>query len=294
MRRLQAFVYAAAVYGALAGAAVFWVRRLPPLEISQEAPSTAVTLVSPEQSTPAATQAVNSEASPAPAKEAEPKKIQPEPEKAQPEPETPQEETPPPKEAPKPSPIPKPTPPKEEPPREPPKAEVALPPPEPLEAPTHFNPQKLLALKAPLPEPIAKRQEKKPKCSKRKKHRVYKKAHKMVRSASHQKSGRNSVHSRARRGGSAHVNRLLAAIKRRIARNKSYPAAARRRRMQGQVRVSFTVMRSGNVRDIHVRGPRIFAASARTAVRRAFPVSVKGAAQGLPRRMSVTLSYRLR
>jgi protein TonB len=283
------------------------------LEISQEASSTAVTLVSPEQSTPAATQAVNSEASPAPAKEAEPKKIQPEPEKAQPEPEMPQEETPPPKEVPKPSPVPKPTPPKEEPPREPSKAEtplppvekveaikspakteVALPPPKPLEAPTHFDPQKLLALKVPLPEPVTKRQEKKPRCSKQKKHRVYKKAHKMARSASHQKSGRNSVHSRARRGGSAHVNRLLAAIKRRIARNKSYPAAARRRRMQGQVRVSFTVTRSGNVRDIHVRGPRIFAASARTAVCRAFPISVKGAAQGLPRLMSVTLSYRLR
>jgi len=79
-----------------------------------------------------------------------------------------------------------------------------------------------------------------------------------------------------------------------IARNKSYPISAIRRHIEGRVRLSFTVTRSGRVRNITVRGPRIFAASARAALRRAFPVSVGKAASLLPRRLSVVLLYRLR
>ncbi|ADV45780.1 TonB family protein [Nitratifractor salsuginis] len=298
MRRLQAFVYAAAVYGALGGTAALLIHQFPKLAISEEARSTAVTLVNPEQST-SASQSVNSEASPAPAKEAEPPKTPP-----KPEPPEVSEEPPPAPPQTSPEEPPKTEPPKEETPPEPVEKveavehpandQVTLPPPKPLKAPTPFDPQKLLALKAPLPEPEVKKHVEKVKPPRQKKHRVSKRAHKTARKISHQKRGNNSVRSRARRGGTAHVNRLLARIKRRIARNKSYPIAAKRRRLQGTVRVSFIVTRSGGVRNIRVSGPRAFAASARSAVRRAFPVSVGEAAPGLPRQMSVTLSYRLR
>jgi len=322
MRRFQAFVYATAVYGALGGGLWMALHHLPKIKIAEEAASTQVTLVRAEEARPEATQAVNSQASPAPSEERRPEEepqTPPVPEEAPPE--TPKE--PEPKEAPPPEP-PKPTPPaeakppevsapepptEEEPPPEPQKVETpeiatvaesqesTVVPTEPKLAPaTPFDAAQSLALKRPLSEEelascCPPETPKKSPVKKRVKKR--KAPHKVAKRRSVKRSGRNSVRSRARQGGARNVNRLFAKIKRRIARNKSYPAVARRRRQQGSVRVSFTVTRSGSVRSIRVSGPRIFAASARSAVRRAFPIDVGAAAGSLPKRLSVVLNYRL-
>ena len=294
MRKAAAFFYATLVYATM-GTGVWWLFDKASV-IAEEFQSTTVTLVSPEESFEEAQQQVNSEASEAskaqeqtPPEKEEPQKVEPEPE---PEP------TPPPEPEPSKEPNPPESPPEETPPPEPPQEtlpEISETPdapdpveksetPPPIKPLDPVDPHKVLDLKRcphqRTVKPVHRRHRK----------RVKKK----VRHHKAAAASRASARSRARRGGSMNANRLLARLKRRIARNKSYPSVARRRRMQGVVRVSFTITRSGGVRGISVSGPRIFAASARSAVQRAFPVDVRQASFALPRRMSVTLRYRLR
>jgi protein TonB len=285
MRNTAAFFYAAVIY-ALIGSVVWWLFDEASV-IAEEFRSTTVTLVSPEESFEDARQMVNSEASEAArAEEAPPEDAKPE--EAEPEPEPEPRE-------PKPEAEPKPV--VEETPSEPREMEEVMPesledpePPDPTgpeeETPPPFkpldpvNPQLALDLKCCPSEPVKKAVKPKRKVLRKKRRSAF--------------PARASARSRARRGGSMNASRLLARIKRRIARNKSYPPAAKRRRIQGTVRVSFTITRRGGVRGIRVSGPRLFAASAKSAVRRAFPIDVSRASFPLPKRMSVTLRYRLR
>ena len=317
MRRVHAFLYASLVYGAI-GMGIWWLYDRPSA-ISEAYQSTTVTLVSPDETFEEARQMVNAEASEASRAEEKPREETPQPpDEAEAPPPPPEErsvsETPPeasvpepPQEREAPEPSSEVSDPPPETPPEAPSAEMPTPPVEsenpsaasaklaPLEP---VDPKLAQELKRPLtprelasccPTPV-KKVPKKPT-----RHESKRRAKRSRKKVSHSSSAhRASARSRARRGGSRNVNRLLAQIKRRIARNKSYPPAARRRRMQGTVRVSFTITRSGGVRGIRVSGPGIFARSARTAVRRAFPVSVQGAAFALPKRMTVTLRYRLR
>lgn len=312
--RFLAFLYALAVYLLLAGAAWSLMRRWN--LIAEEAASTRVTLVHPDEAKTDAKQAVNSEAS----QNSEVKKVFPD--KIVPTPPEPEEQAEPVEK--KKMVLPK-TPAKKEsekieklktpfhPPArqntpealaldEPAARTVPLsdkaekPPPEPSKP---YDPELFKSLKRPLSDSelasccpseakkIVRKRTKSRYQKKSQRHRRKSKTRKSVRSS------RNTVHSRARRGGSLSANRFLAMIKRRIARNRRYPSAARRRRLQGTVRVSFTVLPGGRVGSIVVQGSRAFAASARQAVRRAFPVDVRSVSFSLPRRLSVTLRYRL-
>ncbi len=297
MRRLEAFIYAAAVYGLIGLAATLIFKRFSVLKISNGSSSVAVILVSAKRSKPAAKQTLNVEAASTFSKKTKAKETKEDSKAFAKEPTPPQKTT---KEAQalKESALQKSSS------KEPPRARtnlssskklvtidrlasksVELLPPKPLKAPTHFDPKKMLALKAPLIKPHIKAHRKKRRKRAKKRARALKRGDRLVS---------NRAISRARSAKRAHLNRLLAKIKRRIARNKSYPIAASRRHIEGRVRLSFTVTRKGAVRNITVRGPRIFAASARAALRRAFPVSVGKAAALLPRRLSVVLVYRLR
>ncbi len=104
---------------------------------------------------------------------------------------------------------------------------------------------------------------------------------------------KKSIKRRARRGG-GNPSKLSAMIKRRIERHKRYPPAAKRRKIQGRVRVSFTVTPNGGVSNITVTGKSIFKPYAKKAVRAAFPVNVRRFRVKLPHRFTVTLIYRLR
>jgi len=300
MRKLLAFFYAALIYAAI-GTGVWWLMDRASA-IAEEFQSTTVTLVSPDESFEDARQMVNSDAS----KASQERKAPEEEKNPDEDEEQAEEEKPLPPENAEPEPRPEREPPpaerqnieRKEPRAEPPvesappasvESELPAPPVPPKFEPLDpVDPIKALDLKC------CPSESKVEVSKKRVKKRISKKTHKKRKVRRASAASRASARSRARRGGSRNVNRLLATIKRRIARNKSYPSAAKRRRMQGVVRVSFTITRSGGVRGISVSGPRIFAASARSAVRRAFPVNVGDAGFALPRRMSVTLRYRLR
>ncbi|WP_456393818.1 TonB family protein [Nitratifractor sp.] len=291
MRRVVAFILALAVY-LLAGAAVWWIGYRSEA-LTEALQATEVTLVSLEESFEEARQQVNAEASEAAAEETPPQSDESEPKRPEEEAPEPQSQPPQPTVS---EPEPEPTKPPQETPdyqevmpedlEDPEPPDLLKPQPDPLprlQPPDPIEAEKFLALKScPAPHKVKKSRLKQ---KKRLHHTQPKRDH---------RASRASSRSRARRGGGAAVNRLLARIKRRIARNKSYPRTARRRRAQGSVRVSFTITRGGGVRGIRCQGPALFCPSAQSAVRRAFPVSVEGASSSLPRRMSVTLSYRLR
>ena len=298
--RFLALFYALSVYLLLAGAG--WMLLSRWTQVTEKAQSTTVTLVRPDEVKTEAKQAVNSKASHASRVQEEP----PKPEFLQKELEPvkktalkrthPKEKPSKKQEAPRPAPVEA-------------KKVLALkePAPRAVTLPTReqapklkpadpFDSRLVKALKRPLSESelasccLSEPRKAPPKKMKtRRAKRLHKYKHRNT-----QRPSRESVRSRARRGGSMSANRFLAKIKRRIARNKRYPSSARRRRLQGTVRVSFTVLPSGRVGSISVRGPQIFTASARQAVRRAFPVDVSGVGFSLPRRISVTLRYRLR
>jgi len=113
---------------------------------------------------------------------------------------------------------------------------------------------------------------------------------------------KRSVQSRsigAKRQGSGHTskvqkNRFLATVRRRINQNKSYPRIAKRRGMQGSVRVRFTILSNGHVTNISISGPKVFHRSARRAIEKSFPIRIKNVPFALPKTVNLTLHYQLR
>ena len=102
-----------------------------------------------------------------------------------------------------------------------------------------------------------------------------------------------------RRQGSGHAsvsqkNRFLVTVRQRINRNKSYPRIAKRRGMQGAVKVRFTIFSNGQVGNISVKGPKVFHSSARRAIEKSFPISTKNIPVSLPKTVNLTLRYQLR
>lgn len=135
-----------------------------------------------------------------------------------------------------------------------------------------------------IPKPVVKKVKKKPEVKKKKikKKKVKKKKARKKVSASRSKSSK------------AEKNQFLANIRAKINKHKSYPRVAKKRRMQGSVKVRFTILRSGKVGNISLKGPKIFHNSARAAVKSAFPVNAKRAPISLPQTINLTLRYQLR
>lgn len=138
------------------------------------------------------------------------------------------------------------------------------------------------------PKPVIKKVEKKPKPKK-------KTAKKKIR---HKKKKRPS-HASSRRATSSRVNpnkksAFLAKVRAKINRGKSYPRIAQRRGIQGTVKVRFTILKNGHVGNITVKGPKVFHGSAKRAVKKAFPISVKHAPLSLPTSVNLSLRYQLR
>jgi len=131
------------------------------------------------------------------------------------------------------------------------------------------------------PEPKKKKPKKKVKKKKRKKHSAVNRN----RGVKRQGSGRESTRSK---------HRFLAMVRQKINRNKSYPRIAKKRGMQGSVKVRFTILRNGNVGHISITGPKVFHTSARRAIKKSFPISTKNIAVSLPKTVNLTLRYQLR
>lgn len=147
-------------------------------------------------------------------------------------------------------------------------------------------------LEPPKPKPLVKKEKlKKPEVKKKKPKKVVKKTKK--RRPPTQK--RNALKSTKKQHSTAkQKNLFLAKVRDRINRHKSYPRIAKRRGIQGSVRVDFTILPNGHVSAIEVKGPRAFHSSAKRAVEKAFPVSVKNIPMKLPEKVSITLHYKLR
>ena len=139
-----------------------------------------------------------------------------------------------------------------------------------------------------IPKPVVKEVKKKPQVKKKPKKKKTKK--KTVQ----KKRVKKSVYSRKSKSSKAEKNRFLANIRAKIDKHKSYPRIAKKRRMQGSVKVKFTILRSGKVGNISIRGPKVFHSSARKAVKSAFPVNAKKSPISLPKNVNLTLRYQIR
>jgi len=142
-----------------------------------------------------------------------------------------------------------------------------------------------------IPEPIVekviekpkkKKPVKKPKKQTVKKKQVKKKASKKQASAKQSKST------------PAQRNKFWSALRTKIDKHKFYPRVAKKRRMEGAVKVRFTILANGNVGHIFLKGPKIFYKSARNAVKSAFPINAKKSPISLPTTINLTLRYQIR
>jgi len=92
----------------------------------------------------------------------------------------------------------------------------------------------------------------------------------------------------------AEKNKYWNALRRKIDQHKFYPRIAKKRGMEGVVKVKFTILSNGKVGNISVNGPKIFHNSAKNAVKNTFPISVKKVPVSLPTSINITLRYQMR
>ncbi|RLA68890.1 MAG: hypothetical protein DRG09_07060 [Epsilonproteobacteria bacterium] len=144
-----------------------------------------------------------------------------------------------------------------------------------------------------IPKPVVEKVKKKPEVKKKpKKKKIEKK--KVKKKRVKKKQANKKVSARKSKSSKAEKNKFLANIRTKINKHKSYPRVAKKRRMQGSVKVKFTILRSGKVGNISLNGPKVFHNSARTAVKSAFPVNAKRSPISLPQSINLTLRYQLR
>lgn len=174
---------------------------------------------------------------------------------------------------------------------EPKKQEIVLP-------PKVIKPIKPLLVKeenkktVPLSVPVVSKKEKvvkekvKPKKKPKKKIKKSKKYKKRT-------SSKQSA-SRASQRDSGKKNKLLSTLRRKINSNKSYPRMAERRGIEGKVKVSFRLLKSGNISNLRLTGSKIFYSSAKRAVQISVPLNTAGYKRVLPINVKITLYYKRR
>lgn len=91
------------------------------------------------------------------------------------------------------------------------------------------------------------------------------------------------------------LQHYLAELRAAIAAHKQYPALARRRGIEGEVKVSFTLLADGSVRDVRVSGgPRPLRSAARQAVHRAAQLPPPPAGVPSPMPVQYAMDFSLR
>jgi len=138
------------------------------------------------------------------------------------------------------------------------------------------------------PKPVIKKRIEKPKKKKVVKKKVTKKKKLKKKSSRQQASSKQSKSTKAER------NKFWTKLRMKIDQNKFYPRIAKKRAMQGSVKVKFTILANGNVGNISVSGSKVFYNSARNAVKKAFPIDPKKSPISLPTSVNVPLNYQLR
>ena len=92
----------------------------------------------------------------------------------------------------------------------------------------------------------------------------------------------------------AQKRKVINEIRAKIDRNKIYPRIAKKRGMQGSVKVKFTILPNGHVSNINITGKKVFYRSVRKAIEKVFPINPKNVSFSLPSTLTLTLHYRLR
>jgi len=147
-------------------------------------------------------------------------------------------------------------------------------------------------IKKPLLKPVKKKVTKKPKVKKKK---VVKKIKKQAEvKKQKKKASQREASSKKSKSSQGERNAFFNALRVKIDRHKFYPRIAKKRRMEGSVKVRFTILSNGNIGKISVSGPKIFYKSAKNAVKSAFPIKTKNIPISLPKTVNLTLRYQIR
>lgn len=100
---------------------------------------------------------------------------------------------------------------------------------------------------------------------------------------------------RAKANTTSELQSFKASLRTKIKQNLRYPSAARRRGLEGEVSVRFTVFGDGSIHDISVQqGEGIFHNAAKAAVASSSGIDIpKSLTEALPMEMDLTLEFKL-
>jgi len=158
-----------------------------------------------------------------------------------------------------------------------------------------IEPEPIIEKVIPKPIPVVKKKKIVKKKIKKKKYiKKKRRVKKKIKKRTTHKSKRVWKKASKAQANPAKKNAFLAKVRSKISQAKSYPRIAQRRGMQGSVKVRFTILANGHVSNIQVSGKKVFLKSAREAVKKAFPLSVKNCPLSLPSTVNFTLRYQLR
>ena len=87
-------------------------------------------------------------------------------------------------------------------------------------------------------------------------------------------------------------NILFTKIRNRINQNKSYPRSARRRGIEGEVKVRFTLCSNGSVKNIEfLSGKNVFKQSIIKAIEKSFPMEIDSSLFTFPKQFKISVRY---
>ena len=90
-------------------------------------------------------------------------------------------------------------------------------------------------------------------------------------------------------------NLFFKKIKTTINKNKSYPRKAVRRGIEGDIKISFTLLENGNVKDIKIiSGKNIFKKSAIKSIQKSFPIKIDNKLFKFPKIFTIKINYMLK
>jgi len=126
------------------------------------------------------------------------------------------------------------------------------------------------------------------------KKRVKKLKKKIVKKKIKKKVSKQQASSKQSKSTPAQRNKFWSELRTKIDRHKFYPRIAKKRMMEGSVKVRFTILSNGHVGNISLKGPKIFYNSARNAIKSAFPINTHKSPISLPTSINLTLRYQIR
>ncbi|MEA2029418.1 MAG: TonB family protein [Campylobacterota bacterium] len=178
--------------------------------------------------------------------------------------------------------------------------------PNPKEEPKKEEPKKVEKVEEVIPKPLPKIEptakkivKKKPvkKIVKKIKKKETKKVVKKQRNSNPKNAQKSIITKNSKNSSKALAqkrNLYFANLKRKINRNKSYPRIAKRRGMQGSVKVRFMISSSGKLLNIKIlSGPKVFHSSTKSAIKRSLPYAPPKGVLKSNTPLTISVDYKL-